>query len=658
MSAPLAVGNFIVISQKQYEIKDINNKNEVFLIDSITEAEVQYSKRVLTDLTFIGKAEVISSDSRYNELHNENSKDFYSYPDKLKAVARQRYKFVRAFNDENIKGCSERTLTPLINKVSEHHGIEKVSWRTLKRWIDAYDQYGIKGLIPKTAKKGNRKPRKSDQLEKLILEALEKYKDDKRPTLRTAFTYLNDHVLLHNDEIENDISKITNDELLDTFSYQGFINRVKKIAPADLLEAYLGKKKTISKYRVARTSAKALYILDRAEIDHTGGDCFVVDDVTRLPLGRPTISSVLDKKSKSLLGTYIGFEAPSFVSVGRAMKHAISDKTEFLEQFPAVEGDWPCRGVFNEIAYDRGAEFESDLLEDALYELQIVGRGNPAGMPWYKGAVETFFKTVNQKFLDDKPGKVFASLFDSNEYDPLKNAVISLSDFVEAFYVWVVDIYMKSAHGNDEIVPYVAWKQDEKYIDIEPVSPKKLDLAFSENTNAMNNDDGLVYLYIKYDSDLLLGWRKIYGNQKLDFKVNREDLSQINVLSPVDGKYYPVMAVDQEYTKKLTYYQHKVIRKYRRYLAKSSVDEVSLAQARRRIDEIVNRSFSSTTKAKHSHAKASARFNDLGQNSMNENTLVSESNSAQRPSPPEVPKGSVEKTISNSEFLNSFNKDK
>lgn len=654
MSAPLAVGNFIVISQKQYEIKKINNINEVFLIDSITEVEVKYAKRVLTDLIFIGKAEVISSDSRYNELHNENSKDFYSYPDALKAVARQRYKFVRAFNDENIKGCSERTLTPLINKVSEHHNIEKVSWRTLKRWIDSYDQYGIKGLIPKTAKKGNRKPRKNDQLEKLILEALEKYKDAKRPTLRTAFTYLNDHVLLHNDEIENDTSKVANDELLDTFSYQGFINRAKKIAPADLLEAYLGKKKTINKYRVSRSSAKALYILDRAEIDHTGGDCFVVDDVTRLPLGRPTLTSVLDKKSKSLLGTYIGFEAPSFVSVARAMKHAISDKTEFLEQFPAVEGDWPCRGAFNEIAYDRGAEFESDLLEDALYELQIVGRGNPAGMPWYKGAVETFFKTVNQTFLDDKPGKVFASLFDSNEYDPLKNAVISLSDFVEAFYVWVVDIYMKSPHGNDEVVPYVAWKRDEKYIDIEPVSLKKLELAFSENTNAVNNDDGLVYLYIKYDSKLLLDLRKIYGNQKLDFKVNRENLSQINVLSPIDGKYYPVMAVDQEYTEKLTYYQHKVIRRYRRYLAKSSVDEVSLAQARRRIDEIVNRSFTLTTAVKHSHAKASARHNDLGQNSIGKNTLVTGNDNKDKPSSPSVPKGNVKKKESNSDFLDKY----
>jgi putative transposase len=654
MSAQLEVGNFVVKDEKQYEIKRINNKNEIFLEDTFTNARVKYSRRELNDLIFIGTAEVISSDLRYNELHNENAKDFHSYPEELKAVARQRYLFVKVFNDEQIIGCSERTLTPLIDKVCDDHAVEKISWRTLKRWVDAYDQYGIKGLIPKTGKKGNRKSRKNEKLEKLIIEALEEYKSSTRPTLKSAYTYLNDYILLHNQEIECDESKLSTDELLDTISYQGFINRAKKIAPVDLLVAYLGKKKVINTYRVTRKPDPALYILDRAEIDHTGGDCFVVDDKTGLPLGRPTISSILDKKSKSLLGTYIGFEAPSFVSVGRAMKHAISDKTDFLKQFPAVQGDWPCRGAFTEMAYDRGAEFESDLLEDALLELQIVGRGNPAGMPWYKGAVESFFKTVNQDFLDNKPGKVFANLFNSNEYDSLNNAVISLSDFLEAFYVWVVDVYMKSPHGVEEIVPYVAWKRDERCIDIEPISPKKLELAFSENRDAFNRDDGLVYLFIKYDNDLLLEWRKIYGNKKLYFKLNRENLSIIQVLSPVDDKYYPVEAVDQEYTKGLTYYQHKVCRRYQKYLAKTSVNEVSLAQARKRISEIISRSFKSTKKNKHAHAKASARFTDLGQNSMNENTLVSDNDDVDKPTSPSVPKGSVQEKESNSDFLKNF----
>jgi putative transposase len=658
MSAQLKIGNFVVQSKRQYEIQQISQNGEIVLEDTFTKAKITLTRRELTDSIFIGTAEVISSDSRYNELHDDNAQDFHSYSDELKAVARKRFLFVNAFKDEKIKGCSEHTLTPLIDKVCARNETTHISWRTLKRWIDAYDDYGIKGLIPKTNRKGNRKSRKQNKVEVLILEALEKFKNSKRPTFKTAFQSLYDDILLHNHALGSSGQEPSADQHLDTISYQGFINRAKKIAPVDLLEAYLGKKKVINKFRVARKPDAAQYILDRAEIDHTGGDCFVVDDVTRLPLGRPTVTAILDKKSKSILGIYIGFEAPSFVSVGRAMKHAISDKTDFLKRFPAVEGDWPCRGAFTEIAYDRGAEFESVLLEDALWELQIIGRGNPAGMPWYKGAVESFFKTVNQTFLDDKPGKVFSNLFDSNEYDPEKNAVISLSEFLEAFYVWVVDIYMKSPHGADEIVPYVAWKLDERYIDIEPISPKKLELMFSENTNAQNRDDGLVYETIKYDNDLLLRWRKQYGKRKLTFKVNRENLSSIEVLNPKDNKYYTVKAVDQEYAQNLTYYQHKVCRKYRKQLTKESVDEVSLAQARKRIVDIINQSFKSTKKAKLAHSKVASRFQGLGQDTMNQNTLIAGVKNPEKPSSINVPKEEVKPKESVTEFVEQFEKPK
>ena len=406
---------------------------------------------------------------------------------------------------------------------------------------------------------------------------------------------------------------------------------------------------------MSRKPDKAEYILDRAEIDHTTGDCFVVDDVTSLPLGRPHVTAVLDKKSKSVLGAYIGFEFPSHVSVARAIKHAIMDKTEFISQFPSIEGEWPCRGPFNEVAYDRGKDFDSDLLEDALDELNIVGRGNPAGMPWYKGAVESLFSTVNTKLLDDMPGKVFANLFHSNEYDPQKNAVISLSAFLEIFYTWVVDVYMRSPHGTDNVVPYAVWKLEEKYIDIEPIPPKKLELAFSENTTRVNNRDGIVYEYIEYDNDFLLSLRKQFGNQTLNIKLNREDLSIIHVLNPVDEKYYPVEAKDQEYTKELTIFQHNVCRRYQKKLSADAVDEVSLAKTRQKIRDMISNEVLSSKKRKVAHTKAAARFNDLGQNKVGSNTLVNKSDESQS-SPPSVsiPKGKSKPVESNSDFLKKF----
>ncbi|WP_334019008.1 hypothetical protein [Alteromonas sp. S015] len=655
MRSSIVTGNFIVKDERQYEITEIGPKKEIYLKDSITSAKLKYSFKEISDLIFLGQAQVISTDSKFNKLHSDDAMDFHSYPEELKAVARERHLYVKAFEVSGIKGCSnKKPIRELIETVASQNDIEPISWRTLKRYIDAYGEYGVRGLVPSTKKKGNRKSRKSEKLEAFISDALEQFKDSKRPTFAKAYEGLKDRIVIHNHELKLQDTPPDASEYLDSISYQGFINRAKNIAPADLLAAYIGKAKVQTKYRVSSKPDKAYLILDRAEIDHTGGDCIVVDDSSRLPLGRPNATAVLDKRSGSPLGMNIGFEAPSFVSVGRAVKHAISDKTEFLKQFPKVEGDWPCRGAFCELAYDRGAEFESTLLEDALDDLQIAGRGNPAGMPWYKGGVETFFKTINERFLNDTPGKVFSEILDSNEYDPEKNAVISLSEFLESFYVWLVDVYMRSPHGRDKTIPYVVWKQDEPFVDVEPISPKKLDLAFSQNLTRRNNDDGVVYEHIKYDSFELKQLRMQFGNEDVQIKVDREDLSQIQVLHPIDKKFFAVDSTDQEYTQGLTYYQHMVCKRYKAKLAKESTDDVSLAYARRRIKEIIDDAFANTKRVKIAHAKSASRFNDLGQHQVGNNTNMSTQNSTQKPSMPSIPTGDVKPKESNSDFLKRF----
>jgi putative transposase len=55
------------------------------------------------------------------------------------------------------------------------------------------------------------------------------------------------------------------------------------------------------------------------------------------------------------------------------------------------------------------------------------------------------------------------------------------------------------------------------------------------------------------------------------------------------ARYVPVPAVDQDYTKGLTMYQHNVIRRYVRERLKKDVDIVALCRAKWEIQEIVER---------------------------------------------------------------------
>jgi len=338
---------------------------------------------------------------------------------------------------------------------------------------------------------------------------------------------------------------------------------------------------------------------------------FIIDEYLRLPLGRPTVTAVLDRKSRSILGAYIGFEPPSFLSISKAVKNAISDKTALMAEYPSVKGKWHCRGVFTYIATDVGRDFTSKMFEESLLDLGTTIVKNPVKKPWYKGAVESYFKTLNQTLLDDKPGKVFANLFDSNDYNPEKNAVISMSTFMDIFYCWLVDIYHCTPKGEDKVIPNISWLEDEVNVDTDPVSPERLDIIFSENDTRENRSKGIVINSLWYSSNTLTKLRQSGYISEQKIKTNRENLSSIKVLNPTSKEYFDVPAVDQEYTKDLTLHQHQIIQKYRNKYALDNTDELSLAQARKRIEDIIDKEIVLNRKLKISASKRLSRYRGI-----------------------------------------------
>lgn len=105
--------------------------------------------------------------------------------------------------------------------------------------------------------------------------------------------------------------------------------------------------------------------------------------------------------------------------------------------------------------------------------------------------------------------------------------------------------------------------------------------------------------------------RTLDSNQKVIIKRNPSDLSLIHVYDERHNKYLPVPAVDQDYTRGLTLYQHTVISRYVRNELKQKVDLLSLARAKREVQEIVEREWSAL-KAKSRTRKRLARYRGEG----------------------------------------------
>lgn len=141
---------------------------------------------------------------------------------------------------------------------------------------------------------------------------------------------------------------------------------------------------------------KPKYPLQRVECDHTLLDVIVLDDKTLLPIGRPTITSLLDIYTGYPLGIYIGFEPPSYTAVMQALVHAISPKTYVKEKYPSVVNEWRAYGLPELLVVDNGKEFLSKHLEDACLQLGIELYHCPSRKPWYKGQLnDIFVQSIN-----------------------------------------------------------------------------------------------------------------------------------------------------------------------------------------------------------------------------------------------------------------------
>lgn len=605
MATKINIGDLIIKDKRQYEVISIHG-SVIEIKDCFSSMEFELSYSEFSDLIFRGEAKVVNSDVKVEKVTGDSARDFSSYPEKLKEVALYRWKFVSRVIEGNISKYTAKWLDPVIEEVVKEFEVEKTTWRTLVRWLKRYESMGMRGLIPLNENKGNSESRVPTKTDEFITNALLTLNARERVTYQTAYTKFKDAVLIEN-------SKLPDDQQLPIITYQAFIPRAKKVAPYEKLVAQIGKQKADILFKTQGKAERITKILDRAEIDHTVLDLFIIDEYLRLPLGRPTVTAVLDRRSRSILGVYIGFEPPSYLSVSKAVKNAISDKRDLISKYSSVEGEWHCRGVFTYLATDVGKDLMSRALEDSLLDLGTTLLKNPVKKPWYKGAIESYFKTLNQTLLDDKPGKVFSNLFDTNDYDPQKNAVISMSTFMEIFYCWLVDIYQctPKGEGDDQIIPNVAWLEDEVNVDTDPVSPERLEVIFSENYTRENREKGIRKHDLWYSSHELTFLRKNGFIKDQKIKINREDLSKIKVLHPVNKQYFDVPAVDQEYTQNLTLHQHQIIKKYRNKLIAQNIDELSLAQARQRIEEIIEREIVINRKMKISAAKRLSRYRNI-----------------------------------------------
>ncbi|WP_439449267.1 Mu transposase C-terminal domain-containing protein [Stenotrophomonas sp. ATs4] len=193
------------------------------------------------------------------------------------------------------------------------------------------------------------------------------------------------------------------------------------------------------------------------QIDHTPANVIVVDEVSRLPIGRPYLTLAIDVSTRLVAGLYLSMDPPSSVAVGLCLSQAICQKREYLANL-GVGGEWPAWGVMSKVHCDNAKEFRSRTLSRACEDYGIDLQYRMKKTPHYGGHIERLMGTAARIFLG-LPGKTFSKPEQRKGYDSDAKAAMTLRE-LEAYLVdYIVNKYHRAVHSGVGVTPLTAWER-------------------------------------------------------------------------------------------------------------------------------------------------------------------------------------------------------
>jgi putative transposase len=616
--------------QGEYVIEGRLPNGELQIKDVATNEYKSLDKDKLVDSLFNGDLEILGDEQNSTLATRKAARylvsDLSLLDDDIRERTKRRHTYVRTIQTRKLTKITKETLEPIIEKISKQVGdITPPSWLSLYRWYKQFQESGedVRSLVPAYKKRGNRNRKfsggdmeKSEIIINIIDKIIaERYLTRHRPTIESVCAAVYARIASENQ------FRAPNDQLAlpNKTSIYDIIN---KLDSYEVTKARFGERIANYKFEASQQGPRPTRPLERVEIDHTKLDMLVVDSIRRMPIGRPWMTLAIDKFSRMIVGMYISFTPPSYLSVMQCLRHTIKPKTYVKDKYPSIKHNWDVYGIPELIVTDNGREFHSTHFEDACLQLGIVVQYAPPKRGQYKGTVERFFRTQNQKLLHGTPGTTFSNIIDKADYDPKKNAVISVEVLEELAHKFIVDIYHQDKHRTLNNTPAQVWKAAVTEYPVRlPPQSSDLDVLLGCIKLRSISNKGIELHSLIYNDERLARLRHtLKPGERVQVKYDPDDLSCIYVADIDNGEYIPVPAQDQAYSNNLTLWQHEVIKRYMQRVNKGNVNIVNLSLAKEEIQRIVEREWQ-TTKRTQSRQKM-ARFMNHGKQIRPETRMI------------------------------------
>ncbi len=448
------------------------------------------------------------------------------YPLLIQNEVHKRLSYIHFVNARINGGWTQRNVAPILLEASQSLPLPAPKWRTLVSWKKAYYESGesIHALVPRHQGKGNRE--KKNDSEKYVLKAIkEKYLTKERVSISATYTYYKSLVIVAN--------KLIVSGRIQLLSQRTFYNRVQALPPYEVDLARFGKRIADRKYRSVGQQIPCTMPMEYVEIDHSPLDVMLLDDNCIFQLGRPYLTVLYDRYSKCVVGLSVNYQDPSYNSVRKAILNTVLEKDWVKEQYPSIKNEWPCSGKIQNLVVDNGAEFWSNNLEDALRPLVSNIIYTKAGNPWEKTGVEKLYDKLNKALVHRLPGTTFSRIEQLQDYNPKKDALVRVSDFLDLLHKWIVDIYHYSPDARETGIPIHRWNESKlRPVKYKSFEKEQLKIELGQVHHRTISLGGIRLYNMRYESKELIEYRKQNpldnsGKLYVKTKTNPMDLSYI-----------------------------------------------------------------------------------------------------------------------------------
>lgn len=328
-----------------------------------------------------------------------------------------------------------------IRRAMEIANIKKTAFYKL---VDKYDQaIGASSLYP--GKSGVDKFTKvvPSELEEIISAAIKKQYKGKSASYKKVW-----------EEVRAQCTK-----LKITMPSESTVNRrIKAIGDENLSRLKDGAEVANQKFGAKPGQLTMSYPLQMVQIDHTLVDCILVDEESREPLFRPWLTLVIDIYTRVVLGYYIAYHAPSILTVGCAITHAILPKNQYLLNLGCSNIKHPFFGVPETLHMDNASEFRTPKLQRACALHNIEPKWRPIGKKHYGGHIERLIGTMMNSKVHFLPGATMSNVVKKGDYDSKKASCLTIDEFTK-WFAGEVEIYNYSVHSSLKCSPADKWNK-------------------------------------------------------------------------------------------------------------------------------------------------------------------------------------------------------